>query len=509
MGDRQTIGSTGKENLLINEIAFIGDSRNYYGQRNYYRTASTLDNKNVQLFFDGVGHDILTGTSGTLEFRASDKAFRWTAPSDTAGAWVALGSAGWMTLQSGTPNKELHVATQIYSNMPLTDQTITVDITTTSAVKYIGNNSPAMVQVYGRLRCNQPYKMLGIGGLKTIGMVEAIPYLTTVAGGKGGVDVIRIGTNDISDGTISSATMIANATTIFNNRLAIGRKLIICGEPARWGVNTSTALTAQQLSNLIALNKFYKDFANSNPSTCIYLDFYGLSVDPNYTDGRPYTNYLRDVVHDGIQGALEFGNAIYTTLKTFGFQGDTNYPTRGDTSNIFPVGSMAGTTGTIGTGASGTVRTGYSLSRSSGSDATVVGAVYTRLSPHKALGQTITVTGITAGNIIKFRSLGLTLAALGWTAGDNIQWAVDLEVVSATNITSITMSMDFNDSPITSNEIDFIPLANGNVRLKSNEMVIPAGLTGANTVGFNLLITVGASSTAVINVADITTKKLN
>ena len=302
--------------------------------------------------------------------------------------------------------------------------------------------------------------------------------------------------------------MIANATTIFNNRLALGRKLIICGEPARWGVNTSTAMTAQQLSDLLALNKFYKDFANAHPSTCIYLDFYGLSVDPAYTDGRPYTNYLRDIVHDGIQGALEFGNAIYTALKTFGLQGDTNYPARGDTANIFPVGNMAGTTGTLGTGASGVVRTGYNLARSSGSDAVVVGAAYTRTSPFKAQGQTLTITGTTAGNIIKFRSLGLTLTSLGWAAGDTIYWSVDLDVVSATNITSITMSLDFNDSPITSNEIDFIPLANGNVRLKSNELTIPAGLTGANTAGFNLYVTVGASSSAVINIADIVVKKV-
>jgi hypothetical protein len=502
------IGSSRTEKL-VNDIAFIGDSRCYYGQRDFFKSATTADTKGLVISLKGCGVGItVDATTGILEYRAIDKALRWTAPSDTAGAWVLLTQASRLTLQSGTTDKWLNLYVMSFTSLPSTDQTISISCSG-SMVKYKGfNTNPSMtVQVLGNLRNNQITAIEGAGGATSSDLVELTKYYQAVAPARGGIDVIRIGTNDISNGYTSSVT-IANVTQFFNSRLSIGRKLVICGEPARWGVNTSTALTAGQLATLMDINKAYKLFANANPMRCIYVDLYALSVDTAFRDGRPASGLLIDIVHDGYTGAVLFGSAITTAIKKLGLNGDLLYPTRGDVTNLFLIGYMSGVAGTIGTGASGVCPTNFTIQRASGADATVTSSILSKTVPYRTSGVSLSITGITAGNIIQLSNsapAGITLVSAGLVVGDTINFSLDLEVVNATNITNIQSFILFNDPLAIRNEINFIPIAGGCTNMLSNGIVIP---TGATTFTFYTWVTVGASSSAVINISDIEIRKV-
>ena len=486
-----------KLDTLTNKIAFLGDSRCATGEGNYFKLAATSDTKGISIVMKGTGIGCTTNANGTLEYRAYDKSFRWTAPSDTAGVWTPIVRSGDITIQSGSTDKWLLVMLRSVLTLPTTDQTITVTLSG-SMIKYVGAVPTMTMQVMSYFRFNQAYQALGCSQATTREGVELLPYWKEVAGEKGGIDVIRMGTND---GFAVSET-ISNMTTIFNARLALGRKLVICGESPKWGTAVGTPATLVDIIRVAAISKAYKDFCNSNPSTCKFVDLLALGQDPAYKDYRPVAGILKDVVHDNHGGAMIFGNAIAKAVESFGIQGKDIFPQRGNPNNLLASGYMTGSVAQAGTGASGVAPTGVSVSRGSGSDATVVCSVFTQTVPYATTGLQMDVTSITSGNIIKATlAAGTTLSSLNLAVGDTLELRCDCELTAnTTGATDIAVMLYFNDPLLIRTQIN-VPLIVGyNKNFRSCPIKIP---TGATNLSVQAWVTTGSNGTASVKLSDV------
>lgn len=486
-----------------NNIAFIGDSRMRYGRREWFKNITPDNSDGIEADWLGVGTAVtVDSTVGTLEFRASDKAFRWTAPSDTAGPWTTA-TIGKMVIQSGSIDKEIYFVLRSIVGLPASDQSILMTCTGTlfQKVEWLSCVSDVM----SRLRNGPTAYYLGAGSAISSEILEMLTWYNAQASGPG-VDVIRVGTNDISVGALTGAQIAAYTLALCDARIAAGRKLVICGEHARWGVNTSTALTAQQLADLIAYNKSLRAYAEARASVCRYVDLYSISRDPAYYDGRPLAGMLRDIVHEDVGGAIAFGSAIKTAIDSFGCCSVAPYPMAGDSSALFQAASwMTGTAGTIGTGATGQCPTGMAVSRASGADMTAVASIVGYLD-HQGKRTHVDITSVTAGNIVSVSSIlpstSPTIASLGLVVGDTVEFEVDVEVVSG----APTQIEVFINLAGTSRETSIlIPCVPGIYHQKSAPIKLIAGDT---TLRQQCYITMPASSTASVRIGEFVTRKV-
>lgn len=435
------IGIIGRSGIkYINSLAIIGDSRARAGIIEFYRGVTSSDLKGCAIDLLGCGYGITTNipTGNTIEFRASDTSFRWTVSGIAPGAWTKVLTAQRVRLESSVINNWVEFNLRSILTLPTIDQTIQISISGALQTTVNASSSPGMVgNIYSNLNGAYYYNVLGMGGGKSNEMVESLPYLGRVAGSSG-IDVIRIGANDISN-NYTSATTIANAKLIFDNRIANSRKLVICGESARWGVNTSTPLTNTQLGYLFDINYYYRSYALANTTKCIYVDLFSLSCDPQYTDGRPSTGYLIDTVHDGYLGAKVFGNAIASAIQKLGGV-VSPFPNRGTTKNLNPNAWFIGVSGTNSTGSSGVVATGWTVARQSGVDLVTVNSI-TASSDHLTTNQRLSLTFTAGAQTLLMTATAITIASAGLVNGDRIWFEVDVDFVSGTNVTSINPSI--------------------------------------------------------------------
>lgn len=487
-----------------NNIAFIGDSRVRYGYRPWHKNITPDNSDGIEADWLGVGPAVTVDSSvGTLEFRAADKSFRWTAPSDAAGEWVAA-AAGGMTCQSATTDKEIYFVLRSIFGLPTTDQSISMTCTGTLYPRTEWTS--CVTDVMSRYRNGPVPYYLGAGGALTSELSELIAWYKWRAEGPG-VDVIRVGTNDISNGSVSADSMLSNAYALFNARLDSGRKLAICGEPARWGINTSTALTALQLATLISYNKGLRAFAEARPEQCRYVDLYSISRDPGYIDGRPLSGMLADTVHDGLNGVVVFSSAIKSAIDTFGCCVPAPYPMAGDAGVVFNNAStwMTGTAGTVGTGFTGQAPTGTLVNRASGSDlagvSSIVGA-----DDHQGKRVHLDLTSTTAGNIAQVSSelpsSTPTLATMGLASGDVVEFEVDVEVV----VGAPTSIIAFLSLPGSNRQLQILfPAVVGKHHQKSPPIKL---LPADTTIRQMCYITMPASSTASVRIGEFITRKI-
>src|SRR5574343_1860853 len=272
-----SIAETGFRPDLLRSICIFGDSRTQLGRAGYF-DATFADSKGLDIAPSFCGQGITAAGTGTLEFRASDGYLRWTAPGDTAGPWTA-GYAGRNILQSGTADKTLDLGVRSYSANPVTDQTISVTVSGTYQRGYW--SSGFWVWALHALRwLSVDVRPVGVGGSVTGDVIEQLPYLQTVAGGPG-VDIILVGTNDITAG-IPVATVTANLQAIYDARRALGRRLVLVNEPARWDTAVGVPMTAQEQSDHIPINQFIAQYAATYG--CIHVDAYAATYDTGFGD---------------------------------------------------------------------------------------------------------------------------------------------------------------------------------------------------------------------------------
>lgn len=506
MGGTNQIGvSYGSSAAFIKDVATIADSRGAHGLDDMYRTASSTDYKSIAIIPLGCDHLSAAGT-GTLEYRASDKSMRWTAVGDTAGQWVAITRGGRYKLESASVYMGIGFYILSYNTLPASDQSIAITVGTTAGIA-LGSNAvyPSHLWAMAKLRFSKPFKMLGLSTATTSQILECLPWLNEQTSGVG-IDICRMGTNDITN-SIAASTIVANATAIFDSRRAKGRKLIICGEPARWGVNTSTALTATQLQILIDINKAYRAYAESH-ADCIYLDLYSASLDPDYKDGRPKSGMLKDTVHDGALGEVTFGTMIYNALIAFGMK-VAPFEQRGDTSNLLSAGFFSGTGGTLSTGGSGVAPDSTIVKRSTGTDLTVVSSI-SYCTDHQAKRANLAVAAASAtsqSGSITFAST--SLASLGLAVGDTFKFSCQVDALTAlTGLANINAYINLTGGAITlTNAVYFMQDDNGYNWMESLPMTIPPGYTTMSVAG--VIVYTNSVTNVTLGVADFVIEKVS
>lgn len=457
--------------ILSQGVAIFGDSRTQLGLA-YFYGATFADTKGLDIAQSSCGQGITATGSGTLEFRASDGYLRWTAPSDTAGPWT-LGRAGVLTLESGTADKQLTLNVRSYSANPVTDQTITVTVSGTYRKAWLAEGYWVWA-VHGTRWPMDAIYPLGVSGSTTEDVIEQLAQLQSVASGQG-YDIILCGTNDISADT-PAATTIANLTTIYDARRALGRRLVLVNENARWGTAINTPMTAQQQSDHAAINAFIAQYAATYG--CIHVDAYAATYDSGQTDRRPISGYLKDAVHFSDTGAFVVGKLIADAICS-----EIGVPTprsSTDPENLLSIGAFAGTGGTAGTGTSGTVATGWTVSRASG-DATVTASVESR--GDAGQWQVMAWTATTA-SVVQAATASLSLASLGLSAGDTIYGEVECICDDFANVYNTRFLITFTGaSPaldaLSSTTADgTVTVGDGRFVLRVPTVKIPSGTTG-------------------------------
>lgn len=319
------------------DIAVIGDSRAVGVLNDWSVTAVSPSGVPVSgQYFQVLGAQAgaALNETGLYEYNHSTGLHRWTCGADTAGAWQQA-VVGRHLLESGSPGRGLRLLLW----RPLTAN---VSQAVTLAGFRVHHYRGWLLNRHGlmdRIETEFPgvtAKNLGAGGCRTLDCVNMLPYYARESGGAG-VDVWWCGTNDIAN-NVSSAEMLASATAVFDARIALGRRVIIIGEHARWGVDTSTPLTELQRTIHAEYNTGLRMYAEARRGHCIFIDSLRLTADVSQTDLRPQAGVigqpgmLFDNVHPGLGVAQSLHPRVVTAIRSFidpAWQ--PSYATRGPT----------------------------------------------------------------------------------------------------------------------------------------------------------------------------------
>lgn len=459
--------------LQPRSLAFIGDSRARYGYQTWYYTAAKVTN-NGGLRIDWLGCGVNTKLTssygnGTVEWRSEDKSLRWTAPGDTPGPWTAFSRAGEYTLESGTAGCWLRGRITSSTTLPYGDVSFSVAVSGDGRPRNNINGTSTEVAARFGLYLNEPAYM-GAGGAHTEDCVEMLDWYAELAGGPG-VDVIRVGTNDISAMQRTIQDTVALAYRLFDARRKIGRKLVICGEGARYsaGETPSAPMSDAQMQMLLALNHAYRSYAMQHHDACRYVDLFEVSYDPAYSDGRPKAGVLDDDVHESNAGVLVYAAPIAAAARELGMVNDPS-PSALD-SMIGTKTLMVGTSGTISTATTGVAPDGWRV-RSLQASATVVSSVVPMSSGQSAQRIQCEVTaGADAATIHIDLSASMIFNNFGLAIGDHLQVFADFELVSGA-VTSIEGMVYFNGS-LRRGQVFFPPVVGRSMRVSVPIEIVP------------------------------------
>ena len=516
---------TSSNNLgTARDITFIGDSRSNYGHRPFWKSCTTVSGSydGLPVLARGCGKGIttddITGASCFLEWNPETKSLRWTAPSDTAGPWTKLNDSDiWITLQSGTADKWLYLGIQRNSAFPTTSKSLPMRVSGSmlTGPEVRGYQTTLIAGMYYP---ESKVNRFAVGGMTTTGLYASIAShkSNTLPGG---VDIVRIGTNDIS--AITSGTgpavltvMQNNMTAYLNSRIAAGRKIIIIGETARLASGTllssPVALSAEQLAALLDYNEFLSDYAASNPGYCRYVDTYAITVDRTAYDGRHKSLALIDHVHDDVLGGINIANLVKENLIDMGIKVEAPYAIGNPLCLMGTNYSCQATSAAaLGTGASGVTPTTVTntMAQAAGT-CTGVGSVTAR---SNGQGNWFTMTCAATANtsIFQWRSASKTLAALGKAVGDDIRFEMELDVVNGNLVNYIDIFLQFTgaspthnlhlrskDSSTTPNESN----ASYSGRFSSTVETIP---TGTTSVSIFIYVGMQNGGSSVVNFANV------
>lgn len=489
--------------LQSRSLAFIGDSRARYGYETWYTTAAKVTNAagfRVDLLGCGPSAPLPASGPGLVEWRASDRMLRWTAPGDTPGPWTQFVGAREYKLESGSPRLWLR-ARWTSAVAPTDDASFAITLGGDRRVKTTIMGTSSAIAALLNLHITRPVYM-GAGGAHTADCVEMLPWYAEMAGGDG-VDVIRVGANDVSSLIRTIPETIALAYQLFDARRALGRRLVICGEGARWEHAAAIPMTQDQLEMLFALNAAYRDYALRNIATCRYVDLFDISYDPAYEDGRPLDGLLKDGVHEDAAGVALYAAAIAPAVRDLGIAND---PPLSAADSVLGVQSlMTGTGGGVGANTTGVVPTKWQVRSVAGAPATVAsivpagdGRAGQRLECSVTNGESPGTVNVRSDNPVVF-----TREGLGVAIGDALEICADVEVVSGT-LTSIE-GMIYIDGAARRGQV-FFPVTPGtrSIRCSVPIEILP---TDNDSITPQFYFALPASASAVFRIGNICVRK--
>lgn len=497
-------GSAGLPVLLqTRSLAFLGDSRARYGYETWYRTAAKVTGTaGFRVDLLGCGPSAPSSGQGLVEWRVADRMLRWTAPLDTPGPWTPFIGAREYKLESGSPRLWLR-ARWTSAVAPAEDASFAVGLSGDGRVKTTLKGTSSAVAALLGLHVTRP-AYLGAGGAHTADCVEMLPWYAEQAGGDG-IDVIRVGANDISAFIRTIPETIALAYQLFDARRALGRRLVICGEGARWDAAdaSGTPMTEGRQSMLHALNAAYRDYALRNVATCRYVDLFDVSYDPQHADGRPKDGILSDGVHETETGVALYAAAIAPAIRDLGIADDP--PLSAADSILGTVSLMTGSSGVAGTNTTGVVPTRWQV-RSVAGTPTIVASVVPVGNGRAGQRVECSVTNGESSATVEVRGNSpsvFTRAALGVSVGDALEICADVEVVSGT-LTSIE-GMIYIDGAARRGQV-FFPVTPGtrSIRCSVPIEILPSD---NNAITPQFYFAVPPSESAVFRIGNICVRK--
>lgn len=174
---------------------------------------------------------------------------------------------------------------------------------------------------------------------------------------------VMVGLNDYATG-VPSATTIDNLRSIYTQCLANGSRIIA------FTVTPQTTMTTGGNGNLMAVNKWIRDFCEATPGMLL-VDAHGVMLDPSSADGVARAGITYDSTHPDSDGAWWIGKLLADTVRPY--VKPEPRPIWGNqtlTNNALANGKCTGTGGTAGTGVSGTVAASWSVGQRSSANVT-------------------------------------------------------------------------------------------------------------------------------------------
>lgn len=465
-----------RQGLLI-----VGDSRSMFGTYpegiSYFNPISIADLKGLPIAQLGTGPgDLDYNTTRQMLYRASDRAVQWPDAAGNYGPWTPL-RLGVNKIESGTPGKWVTFLARSLNLMPTTDQIIPVVVT----------QSPYATETYvtPSLRAARalrlPTKYCGASGGRLQEMEELLTWYKSQASGCG-YFIFRAGTNNISADDASFEYMIGKAKIVLDGLLALGMRGVVVGETARWGTAVGTPLTASKLAILCGYNKWLYNYCAGQSDSLRYIDAWDLTVDTEYTDGRPRAGMLSDTVHDAEAGsAVALTQPIIDALKSLG-AAERPAAAHGDPANLLAGGWMIGTGGTLNTGVTGTIPDLWEAARKSGADATIVSSIEQRTDKAGKFWR-CDITTVAVNQVLRLNTTYANrqlISTLNKAVGDSIRLECDFQLAITSGSLAAACTIYFQmwaggSSIILRSQAKV--LAAGLYKIITPDIAIPSGVT--------------------------------
>lgn len=182
----------------------------------------------------------------------------------------------------------------------------------------------------------------------------------------------------------------------------------------------------------------------------VLADFCGVVVDPASTTLQPLSGYYNDATHVGIKGAYFCGKLLQSIvdpmlpggLLPLSFGVYDNYTNNPD-GNLLDNGCFTTTSGgTAGTGASGTVPSGVTVSRHSGTGTV---AVSTAASP-TGIGNDLVLTLTGAANDVFNASMDVPSPSTRVIPGATYVLEAEIQITNGTGLRAPKIYLEYNGS---------------------------------------------------------------
>lgn len=361
---------------VADAIGIVGDSLLYYGivPGAFISMGTTI--AGVVAYYASLQCSV--ATTGTLEYRASDKSVRFTAPGDSAGAWVQLTSSKRQWISSADTTMQAEIVC-LYDTLGASDGSSTLTLTPNPPYTLIGwRNVPTWFEIFSGQRCQTINA--AAPGAKVQHLSDLLDDLRdreTQAGVRLTEVWIQAGTNDFSSGaTPTVATMLLQIAAACRRARQYNWTPRVFSVPMR----DLSAASAAQIA--------WRDYNRQLPETVraaggIYNHIWQHLIDPAISTA-PLAGMTTDNIHPSGVGA--FHAAVRLWSERGGFDGgqspfqvspiDAYNVSTNPSGNLLP-GTPIGSAGTAGTGGTATdVATTWDVRRNSGS-ITIVGTKQT------------------------------------------------------------------------------------------------------------------------------------
>lgn len=400
-----------------------------------------------------VDNDCPSG-AGTLTYNAGTKTLTWAPNGLGAGAAVDASGVGFLKVPGPSAGQAVYLVW--FGNRAYTSgtSTITAQVNGFQGWSYSSRSHvvPAMAAVQWRYRlaalpAGCPPGMDGIYGLGGAGSQELLAAYPQWSQIRCDIAVLQVGTNDISGG-VTADQYVGYVKEMCERLFAAGTQLIV------WcTILPRNADTAAQMRRKARAADLMRQYAIEKAGRVAIFDM--ASVVTNPANGQWRAGMSGDGIHYTAAGGTTAGYALGDYLATLNAASvllpasyqdtyDALEHPNGNGVGVATAGMqlMQGTGGTAGTGASGSIATGWTVQRQSGAAMTLTCSKVARTDGVPGDWQQIVLAGAAAnetGRIISSLSINA-----GLIVGQQYTVEMEVRIVSSVSLNLLQGNLSCN-----------------------------------------------------------------